>query len=612
MTEEKTDSTISWKNARLEIRGKHNIYFFERKHILRIILTFVLLIVAGCYLKAVFFKDSAKIIWQQGDILLLNEQSNEWHVLTESRFSSEATLKMEGQTGKVSTPEETSHLEVESEHLSGKKAVLRYDASVTAILTEGSIIKRTISPEKLFNFDLQGLVYLTWQPTSDNQVYRISINGLLLETSGSTLIHFIEGGESKLSLIEGNLWVLPGQQKFVKVSDHLKIISGKVAIGSLHAIVYNENMFSVEKRSEETDLIRRSSFLPGFDGEGNYRQVATAHLSSGEYHLIRNGKTYLVSEFIIPIMKGDKIINSSNNPLLIKFESGDLMRLYPESEISVPESDFEQGKPPLLMVVHGDVTKNQQKESFIVNGRIRIKIDKKNLTRRIVFRTSIAMITVKGTDFEINATDARVETLVATGTVCYSDLNEKKIVEINRGYMSYIDNDGLPVNPVIIPPERFKSLLEDSFGKENKPILISKNQDLKRLSIKKGEILKFEWSKPIQESNIVLSESSYPLIKTEDPRIVMLTRKMLNGVVAGKYSVRLEAKDINEIWGEVEAQLSVLPEQSLSFLCDPKKAIFDQKETEAIKAFQQETNIRVDGIVGPETRSKIQEMLNCQ
>jgi peptidoglycan hydrolase-like protein with peptidoglycan-binding domain len=56
----------------------------------------------------------------------------------------------------------------------------------------------------------------------------------------------------------------------------------------------------------------------------------------------------------------------------------------------------------------------------------------------------------------------------------------------------------------------------------------------------------------------------------------------------------------------------VLPGKSLAFICTKPALRFTESELDAIREFQRDARIKVDGIVGPETRRKIRELLNCQ
>lgn len=605
MLQEKKESAIGWINGRLEIKGKRYIYFFEIKHFVRIFLALVLLVAAGVYCISLVFDDRVEIVWQNGEVFQLDEQAKSLQQQQESEFSPFDTLTVESIKDKKKQPQK------QTGYPENTSVVLRYSESITAILSEGATIKQEITPEGTSHFSLAGTVYLTISPVAETSTFPIIINNISLETSGGTIMHYVEEGKSKLSLIEGDLLVSPNQKNFIKVNDDQVFVAGKIKLDNQQAVVFQEDFLAINKATDFVDSVRQNSYLPGFDKKGIYQSAGSAYLAEGEYQLVRHGYTYEIRERTIPVMHGDKLINSSEDTILLTTNYGDLIRLYSQSEIRLPDPTEEEKKPPLLMTVSAQTAFSGKEKSFVIKGRVRVKVNKLK-RRRVSFKSSVALVGVKGTDFEINASDSGTETLVVTGTVSLSDLDETKTVDIERGFMSSIGADGAPVTPVVIPPDRFKNLLQESFDSKEKPELLSKDLDLNRLTIKKGKSVVFQWSKSLQAANIVLPEKSYPLDVEENSDNVTLTRETVSDMVAGKYAARLEAQDVNGNWGEADIQFSILPEKSLDFFCDPNKANFNKSEIDAIKAFQKETNIKVDGIIGPETRGKIQEMLNCE
>jgi hypothetical protein len=300
---------------------------------------------------------------------------------------------------------------------------------------------------------------------------------------------------------------------------------------------------------------------------------------------------------------------------LIELDSGDKIRLYPQAEISLPDPIAEEGKElPLLLLKARAIAQEIANETAVVypvKGRVRIRVVPAS-QRKLSFRTVTAEIGIKGTEFEIDQSREATEALVVGGIVEMNSIDNPPAVAIGRGYMSRAEKGKPAVLPYPIPPERFKELLIDAFDKDQKPLLVAGNLVLDQLSIKPGQTIVFEWSKPIRSSNLVIDGISYSLKQTDHPNRAALDRSLLQGVSAGKYTVRIEALDLNQIWGEADGQLSVLPGKSLAFICTKPALRFTESELDAIREFQRDARIKVDGIVGPETRRKIRELLNCQ
>jgi putative peptidoglycan binding protein/FecR-like protein len=597
-------SFITWSEGHLEIRGKRYLHIFEKKHFFRIFLTFLLITISASYLVVYHLNDHVDVVWQNGGVFRRDDQSNQWQKQRKDRFVSSSTLKL----GAPDTVKKETDNKFSPANIIG--AVLKYHDSVTAVLTEESVINRLQSTGDTISFKLEGIIYIHIPMITGSKAQSVVINGIQMESSGGTLMHYVEKDEAKISLLAGELLILPGQRSLVQIPEAQKFKSGKADLAIDQAIVFKDDYISIEKATDFAEATRRISYLPGFEKDGPYVPMGSALIKEDGYQLIRNGETYDVKERVIPVMFGDKIVNSSSVPLVIETKYGDQIRLYPLSEFKIPDSDNGKVQLPLLMTLYAESKISNNENSFLVKGRLRIKINKK-FKRRVSFKSAVAMIIIKGTDFEINSGDKDTEALVVSGIVGMSDLDNRKSIDIKRGYMSSIGKDGLPSEAVVIPPDRFKELLRESFAEE-KPILLSKNIDLNRLSLKKGTSLVFQWDKPIQSANIIVNSKVYPLAVDKEGNNTVLERSVLHDLVAGKYAARIEAKDQQNNWGETDISFSLLPEKSLNFLCNSDSTKFNKRETDAIKAFQKETRIKVDGIIGPETRRKIQEMLNCE
>ena len=607
MPQKKTNSVVTWTDGLLEIKTKKYIYIFEKKHLLRIFI-FLMLVIWGAYFFLFASKEEfAEIVWLNGDLLQFDDHLKQWQTAEGRRFPIASPVKLLSRQEEKNNPEDKDKNKISE--ITG--AVLRYSRSLTVTLAEGAAFKRVVGKEEEESLTLEGTQYLILSGTPESPVKPFTLNKLRLQSTGATIMHYVEDGESKIAVIDGELSILPQQYIFVRFPEGQSFTSGELKLADQQVIAWKSDYVSIEKATANVEKIRRDTYLPGFDKKGVYQPIGYATFDNGEYQLVRNGSTYLVREKTIPVMYGDRIINTSTDSITIKTESEDFLRLYTQSEIEMPVPSADRGKYPLLVIVYGQ-TKPQVAESvFGVGGRVRIKINDR-LKRRLSFRSSVAMIGVKGTDFEVNIDAAVAETLVVNGKVSLSDPEQRKSIEITRGFMSTIGADGLPTDPVVIPADRFRELLQESFDSEDKPVLQQNGMDLNRLSIKKDNPIRFTWDKPIAKANIVISGKTYPLTVEQDTRITLLIRETLKDLVAGKYAARLEALDFNDNWGESGIQLSILPEKSLHFLCESVKRDFTEEEIEAIKAFQRETRIKVDGIIGPQTRGKIREMLNCK
>lgn len=606
---------FGWKEGGLQLATRKYLYFFYRIHLIRMIS--VILAVLGAIWLARYLtqREYVTVVWRTGELFVYHQASDQWIATSDSELDRPARLRAGDQPVRpLQTITEDTMLE-SLKTLTQQRSVIRFNPYETVILTNGSGVERKAVGSTQVEYTLTGVAYLTVNPAESGEEITYSVNGIHLGVKGCTIMYQDLILPAEITALAGECWITPEQKKFLHLDDGLPFTGEKAPLTDESVLVITDDLIYLEEQLEDREELRRSTFLPGFDLQGHYQAVGEARTSSGEYQLIRDGKTYQVREFQIPVMAGDRIVNTSFVPVLIELDSGDKIRLYPQAEISLPDPIAEEGKElPLLLLKARAIAQEIANETAVVypvKGRVRIRVVPAS-QRKLSFRTVTAEIGIKGTEFEIDQSREATEALVVGGIVEMNSIDNPPAVAIGRGYMSRAEKGKPAVLPYPIPPERFKELLIDAFDKDQKPLLVAGNLVLDQLSIKPGQTIVFEWSKPIRSSNLVIDGISYSLKQTDHPNRAALDRSLLQGVSAGKYTVRIEALDLNQIWGEADGQLSVLPGKSLAFICTKPALRFTESELDAIREFQRDARIKVDGIVGPETRRKIRELLNCQ
>jgi len=584
---------LCWKNNRLELTTNGVTHFFYRIHLLRIFLLILFITISSIVLIRITSEEQVKIIWQNGIVLTKQDTDDMWQAVNDDSISEDLTIGIQA----PDSPSQKSANETFDPFR--YHAVLRYKNQETVFLSNNGTISRKVENNYIINYQLTGAIHLISNETETSSLQHSIINGLAVSSTKHHLFFIQHDRFSELFIVSGNLILLPKQSLFLSLAADIKPVNSRLVLDSGKKIRFVDNKVIVETNKSQNNKYYDRTFLPGFMIDGPFNQIGIAQLEKGSYQLTRYGKTSPVRIKKIPIMDQDQIRSTKLGKLLITFETGDIMRVYPDSEIKITEFQLASKFPflPLVIGVNEQTLIKPKQQTFVLNGRVRLKVAKKTKHRRIKIRTAQAIVGVRGTDFETNSNDKKTQVLTVNGNVNLSDLELKHTVEINRGMMSTIQKGSGPSKPVKIPKSLLLSLLSDSIDKVDQFSLSNYNNiDFKRIELISKSPVSLFWNAPIASAQVHMAGKTYPIkIKKGSPELVLKWSNFLK-VSTGKHSALIRVIDEKGRISKVQTTIHLLPFVKMTM----GQLIFDGK----IQFEKEKAEIK------PESLALLQEITN--
>ncbi|MCP4296492.1 MAG: FecR domain-containing protein [Proteobacteria bacterium] len=352
------------------------------------------------------------------------------------------------------------------EKLSKNQLVLSYSEREMITLASGAKINRQLSKEKIPEYQVSGTAHLfILQKKKDPQPFKFSLNNIPFQTTnGHLFITDLQPGQLEFTLIDGTLQAeISGDVVDVKPNEKVKLISpekgqsGKqgahtIKLVALDRLVIKEKVVEIHHKTLLKNPVYKFSVVPGFEASGSYQSAGFARFSKEALQITRNKKVSQLSISPAVLFVGDEILTKDKQRAILSLKSKDKIRLYGNTKFKIEQFEI--------------ATKKEKKGTILMSflGKIRAKISKRKKRGRIRFRTATAVIGIKGTDFEANASNAGSEIATVEGNVGVADADGNGEVEVKAGQLTTVAAGALPAAPTPIPPERLKALNESGLG----------------------------------------------------------------------------------------------------------------------------------------------------
>ncbi|MDH5559386.1 MAG: FecR family protein [Deltaproteobacteria bacterium] len=174
-----------------------------------------------------------------------------------------------------------------------------------------------------------------------------------------------------------------------------------------------------------------------------------ADFEKAELLIMRFGSPFRATLSPAVIMKEDQLITSKDQKAKLRLRSGDLVLIKADSRFKINEFNLPKYD-------------KEESVSFSLIGDIRAKIAKRKKMGRIRFRTTTAVIGIKGTDFDLQADEKGTQVATIEGVVGVSDPEGKTEVLVEEGMQTKVEKGKPPQKAEKIPAERLKALQSET------------------------------------------------------------------------------------------------------------------------------------------------------
>ncbi len=604
IAEERNKKTISWNQNRLEIKLGSSIYLFYKVHLFRIGLLFLtVFLILGFFL--IDFKveiaQDIDVLWAKGNAYYRLIDTEDWKPLVKKTAPETAVFKV-GDPAKTVLNKKSKHTTVLNE-LAKERLILRYSPFETVILAKGSQVIRKEQEDGTLNYLLQGAVHLLLEKNKDKP-FKIKINNVLLSGQDVQIFYQDVFSSAELSVNEGILSIPPQKDRFVHAPKYVEIESGEIKLSNKHVMLIGEKRISFVEKGRRHQDVYLKTFVPGFNTFGEFKRVGTAIRGDKAFQFERHGKTITSIVANTPLMEGDKIINKTEQPILLTFPSNHRILVFSDSELLIKEFPLKRTKNAL------EIPDGTEKYQFL--GQIRVNIVTPSKNRSAEFKTVKGIVKAKKAEFEAWSNNTFVEVLGVTGQVSLG-IDGEEPVNVYRGKMARREGGGAVSKSVKIPPARLVQLISESFTQGNGYQLSSYSTvSLDNLVLKNKRPLVMYWNKPVIGASILLSDVIYPLTVDLDGMMTRMDRKLFPNTRAGNYPVKLLLENSEGKTIEISTELNVKSDINLDVICGVLDRGLRSEQRSVVRRFQRRAGLKVDGILGSETKNKIQEIRDCR
>lgn len=432
--------------------------------------------------------------------------------------------------------------------------VLKYGHLFTVVLNNDSGLRYRLTAEGKMNFIVSGSAHF-YIESDDDTPLEVMLNNTLISTPNAELHYVYLENKEKIEITSGTVSVsTAGNWK-----DMRTVNKGMPVILSENTYMeVQENMFDVGTFNAETDVEFQNSYMPGFSTVAPIEIAGEITPKRSTFSLTRNGKVYTGINKKVPFSKGDRVKTGSDETAMIHLYSDDRIRLYENSILtSEDKPDFEWSFYDIKrQIKHFDLAWSATpvpREDVLLLSKSTVK---KNKNLNFHFSGSIR-----------------------------AGINPK----IKRRRVRFKSAEAI----VSVRGTEFKASSKEG---ETGVMTLNGAVALKTpYSDKEVEIKDLEFSKATVED------------PPDNPREVSTKeyQELMNDVFLDRNNKPLYIEK-----AELETYKTGLMQQIFCRAAyDPNLA---NKDDATIRDFQSKMDIRIDGIVGPETRGKLKEMLQCQ
>lgn len=437
-------------------------------------------------------------------------------------------------------------------------AVLQYGKHYTVVANAGAKVSYQKRPDGKVGFSVKGTAFF-YIASKDQEPLEFFLNERRVVTQAAELqsVYYKNGqddSQEKIQVASGELSISPGsppqdQEPFRK--ENMLFLSKNEYL-SIQGEVLKIGTFN-----PQTDPIYASNYVPGFEAVDKLRPIGVITPYKNRFTLIRNRKNYSHIQRAIPFSIGDQITTGDNSNAMVSFFTGDRIKLYASSvfrdeALSEPQWSIQTIYKQLKGIYLASTLPITPENRIILGSKVKSKGDKRHLTFN--FSGTVRA----GINPKIKKRRVRFKTAGAMVSV--------------RGTEFKVRSDGEHLQAMTL--NGIVALKSISHSK------VVEVRDLEFSQIQKNKAphrVRELTTKEIQEllNDVFLDENNNPIYITRSELETYQT-ELMQKIFCGAYNADLENKD-----------------------------------DATIRAFQKKMKIRVDGIVGPETRGKLKEILQC-
>jgi outer membrane protein OmpA-like peptidoglycan-associated protein/CheY-like chemotaxis protein len=591
---------LKWQNNRLELRAFKTTRFFYKIHLLRIALVLVLTASGLALLIDRMTEKDLTLIWANGDVFIRQDGETGWQKAAVKEFKSTTGVSIDGLDS--SQPETSDH--TESEIWQGRftetEAVLRYSPSELVILAKGGKIQRSTSGETT-RYQLSGAVHILLNPRNDDSAYRLSINGIHCSTRTAHLFFQDLTDRPELTAVQGTLVLQPLQELFLVVNEGIQPKDGLVHLDTSHSLLFHNDLVALEPRTEKPVRWFDETYLPGFTVGDEFEQLGYAILESGSYTLRRHSTSYPVLVRRIPIMVRDSLETNAEGKVMLVLFNGDRFRLYENSEVGIIDYEVPDEFPilPLMIGVNAQELQGLTRSSLTLKGRLRATINPEVKRRDFRLRSANAVIGVKGTDFETLDSAEKTEVLTVSGSVTFSDRDERQSVTVTQGMMSSLGSEQAPQEPVKIPKDRLSQLLIETLDTEGELQLSLLNTiSTERIVLNPGARISLFWNAALKHASVSMANKDYQTILKPGSPEMIIEYAMFAGAKTGTHSAIIRVTDDKGRTKSLDTTLELKPRiETIRFA---ERILFEKSKS----VIKEESSALLDEIVARIQRQK--------
>ncbi len=453
-----------------------------------------------------------------------------------------------GETLKVGKIENPKTLIKEPKRLKEAQAVIRLTDGILATLSNGSTLSYSMSKkEKIHEINVIATAHIYLIPAKNQNEVKVRINNLIITSAQIHLFYHDLLANPVLTVIDGMASAkVSGDMKFEsemlvgesdKKADEEK--PKEINLKPQSRLVFlKEGIKVFEKIDLDKDPIYPQTLVPGFDTIGAYRSVGAVEFTGKDLIIKRYKKTSRLDSSPAVLMEGDEIQTTAKQTATLHLDAKDDIRLFQNTRFAINTYSPKLDKSEVL---------------FNFLGKIRANVTKRKKATRIRFKTVTAVIGIKGTDFEVDATEKSAEVATIEGEVGVTDPAGKGEVIVKAGMLTTIAAGALPSVPIPIPSERFKNMLESAVPVAAIPVIIVL-KEIKFISPENGKA----YSTP--ELKLDVKPADAPLEFILDKKKVMLKNgDVLQNLTEGEHQLQVKGKGKEEVAASVSFIIDKTP-----------------------------------------------------
>jgi len=554
---------IRWVRNHLEINFNRTTHYFYGSHLIKILLTMVLLIVLINVLSHFIFEDDAELVWTNGQVYLQTDSVDPWEKIKMKEFpvSRRVTVRKYDSENNLQLSQQRKIRDA------NRHAVLKYTPQEMAILSENSIIQRHFPLWGPLNYQLSGAVQLIFAENEENEPLHLKINGLEFYTQETHVFFQDIDSPPMLSIVKGSISV-PGDQDLMASKNEGQLDSGgQVFLTSQYALRMKPESSQVLKRDSPEISYFKESFLPGFSNVGRYHHIGYLNINAGGYSLIRNGERYKVQAPQIPIMMYDHIETNQKTQLLLKLHSGDRLVVYPNSGLEINRFSPADQYPLLSSTINrkGKSLDSIEANRMSFKGKIRACFQTDRRKASMELSTDHGMLTIDKAEFEAISMATYTEVMVLSGTVTVSDRLGQKSVKITRGMRGLVEKGRFPLPAEKILDEDLAVLLKNRPDMDDVLELSTYSQkDIGNMVLKEKSKIRLYWNTPLKSAELRLKNKKYSVKLQKGSPAIILNYQMFNGVESGTHSIKISVVDNADRVSQLSAKLTLDPNVKIS------------------------------------------------